>query len=260
MCKWGYNDAVRHDGFTLIELLVVITVIAILAAILLPVFSQARERARMTGCLSNARQLAMAVYTYTQDYDEALPPSTNYAVPTSVPERIWTRLIQPYVRDTNIFVCPSASGSGFPADWSQRGIGSMGYTAATAYDPAEREGFATPAVLVQMEEPARTPLFGDTASGPTAQKYRGYVFDPYVGKPNLTDPRLGTPLVADRDLVQELNHLPPAQLKPLYARHFATGDNRGLATLIFADGHAKTYSAASILAQEKGANLLWRFR
>ncbi|MCS6949697.1 MAG: type II secretion system GspH family protein [bacterium] len=250
----------RERAFTLLELLVVMAIIATIAAILLPVLSQARERARMTGCLSNARQLALAVYTYTQDYDEALPPSTNYAVPTSVPERIWTRLIQPYVRDTGIFVCPSASGSGFPADWSQRGIGSMGYTAATAYDPAEREGFASPATLLHIEEPARTPLFGDTASGPTAQKYRGYVFDPYVGQPNSVDPRLGTPLVADRDLVLELNHLPPAQLKPLYARHFATGDNRGLATLILADGHAKTYSAASILAQERGANLLWRFR
>lgn len=250
----------RGNGFTLIELLVAIAIVASLPAILFPALSQARERTRMNGCLSHARQLALAVYAYTQDYEEALPPSTNYAVPTTVPERIWTRLIQPYVRDTSIFVCPSASGSGFPADWSLRGIASIGYSAATAYDPTEREGFASPATLVQMEEPARAPLFGDTASGPTALKYRGYVFDPYVGQPNPRDPRLGTPLVADRDLVQELNHLPPALLKPLYARHFATGDNRGLATLLFADGHAKAYSAASILAQERGASLLWRFR
>jgi hypothetical protein len=111
-----------------------------------------------------------------------------------------------------------------------------------------------------MEEPARTPMFGDTASGPTAEKYRGYVFDPYVGETNPRDPRLSPPLVADRDLVRELNHLPPARLKPLHARHFATGDNRGLAVLIFGDGHAKAYSAASILAQDRGANLIWRFR
>lgn len=256
----GVPEVVKSTAFTLTELIGVIAIIAALSAVLLPVFGQARERARMTRCLSHARQLALAVCTYTQDYDEALPPSTNYAVPTSVPERIWTRLIQPYVRDTHVFICSSASGAGFPADWSQRGIGSMGYTAATAYDPLEREGFSTPAVLAQVDEPARIPLFGDTPSGPTAQKYRGYVFDPYVGQPSSTDPRLGTPLVADRDLVRELNHLPPSQLKPLFARHFATGDNRGLATLLFADGHAKTYSAASILAQERGANLLWRFR
>lgn len=259
--RFGYNIAMRYrHGFTLIELLVVIAIIAILAAILFPVFAQARERARQAACLSNARQLAMAVQTYLQDHDEAFPPSTNYDVPVDVPERIWTRLIQPYVKDTNIFTCPSASRTGFPSDWSQRGIGSIGYTTATAYDPLQLEGFAVPAALPQMEEPARTPLFGDTASGPTAEKYRGYVFDPYNGEPNPRDPRLGTPLVADRDLVRELNHLPPARLKPLYARHFATGTNRGLATLIFADGHARGYSAASILAQDRGANLLWRFR
>jgi prepilin-type N-terminal cleavage/methylation domain-containing protein len=250
----------KREGFTLIELLVVIAIIAILAAILFPVFAQARERARQTACLSNARQLAMAVQTYLQDYGEAFPPSTNYDVPIEVPERIWTRLIQPYVKDVNIFTCPSASRTGFPSDWSQRGVGSIGYTTITAYDPLQVEGFATPALLPQMDEPARTLLFGDTASGSTAEKYRGYVFDPYNGEPNPRDPRLGTPLVADRDLVRELNHLPPARLKPLYARHFATGNNRGLATLIFADGHAKGYSAASILAQDRGANLIWRFR
>ena len=60
-------------GFTLIELLVVIAVIAILAAILFPVFAQAREKARQTACLSNMRQMSMAVQMYTQDYDESLP-------------------------------------------------------------------------------------------------------------------------------------------------------------------------------------------
>jgi len=263
-CRRGAKTNSVHStcvrGFTLIELLVVIAIIAILAAILFPVFAQARERARQTQCLSNARQLALAVQAYLQDHEEAFLPSTNYAVPTDIPERIWTRVIQPYVRDTGIFICPSAQRTGFPADWAQRGIGSIGYTAATAYDPQEIEGFAAPVYLAQMEEPARTPMFGDTASGPTAEKYRGYVFDPYVGETNPRDPRLSPPLVADRDLVRELNHLPPSRLKPLYARHFATGDNRGLATLIFGDGHAKAYSAASILAQDRGANLIWRFR
>jgi prepilin-type processing-associated H-X9-DG protein len=54
--------------------------------------------------------------------------------------------------------------------------------------------------------------------------------------------------------------LPPGQLKPVLARHFASGNDSGLATLGFADGHAKAYSARSILAQEAGANLIWRFR
>jgi prepilin-type N-terminal cleavage/methylation domain-containing protein len=113
-------------GFTLIELLVVIAIIAILAAILFPVFAQAREKARQTQCLSNARQLALAVQSYLQDHEEAFLPSTNYAVPTNIPERIWTRIIQPYVRDTGIFICPSAQRAGFPSrlvaarDWLHR--------------------------------------------------------------------------------------------------------------------------------------------
>src|SRR3981189_2979626 len=66
-------DAMRHAGFTLIELLVVIAIIAILAAILFPVFAQARAKARQTSCLSNTKQVGTAVQTYTQDYDELLP-------------------------------------------------------------------------------------------------------------------------------------------------------------------------------------------
>jgi prepilin-type N-terminal cleavage/methylation domain-containing protein len=63
----------RVSGFTLIELLVVIAIIAILAAILFPVFAQAREKARQTACLSNSKQMALGLAQYTQDYDEQLP-------------------------------------------------------------------------------------------------------------------------------------------------------------------------------------------
>jgi prepilin-type N-terminal cleavage/methylation domain-containing protein len=63
----------RSRGFTLIELLVVIAIIAILAAILFPVFAQAREKARQASCLSNAKQMSTAVMMYAQDYDETFP-------------------------------------------------------------------------------------------------------------------------------------------------------------------------------------------
>jgi len=176
------------------------------------------------------------------------------------PERVWPARIQPYARSQQIFQCPSAPYTGFPSNWAGRGLASIGYTTATAYDPAQIEGFPTMTRSTLIDTPTRTALFGDTANGPTEEKYRGYVFDPYNGPAHATDPRLGTPLIADRDLVKELSSLPPAALKPMFARHFANGANRGRALLVFADCHAKTYSAASILAQEKGANIIWRFR
>jgi prepilin-type N-terminal cleavage/methylation domain-containing protein len=244
----------RRAGFTLIELLVVIAIIAILASMLLPALSRAKEKAKQVNCLSNARQLALAVMMYTEDHADTFPPSTDYSADTSLPERIWTMKVFPYVQSTAVFSCPSVQNKAFPSNWAERGLGSIGYTTATAYDPLEVEGFSTFTKASIMESPTRSPLFGDTANGPTADKYRGYVFDPYNGQKNQSDPRLGTPLIAARDLVKELSNLAPAALKPIYARH------SGLVILILADGHAAAYTTASILAQDRGANLHWRFR
>lgn len=251
----------RRAGFTLIELLVVIAIIAILAAILLPVFARAREKARQTMCMNNARQLSLAVQMYLQDHDEVFPPSTNYTVPTNSPARTWTQIVQPYLKNWQLFLCPSASFSPTARtfDWSNRGEVSIGYNALTAIDPSKVEGRPTPAALPQVEEPARTVFFADTPSGLTALKYRGYVFDPMNGRPNPRDVRLSTPLVADTDLVAN-SALPPSRLKPVYCRHLADGSGAGSATLVFADGHVKPYSARQILGQDAGANLIWRFR
>ena len=94
--KERYSE--KSIGFTLIELLVVIAIIAILAAILFPVFARARDKARQSSCLSNVKQLTSGILMYAQDYDEFLPISS--------PVR-WWNLVQPYVKNTQILVCPS---------------------------------------------------------------------------------------------------------------------------------------------------------
>src|SRR5437868_851442 len=113
----------RFGDFTLIELLVVIAIIAILAAILFPVFAQAREAARKTSCISNLKQLMLGWLMYSQDYDEAYPMAAECSPGCPEPMVFWTELIHPYVksgsnaklqgggddlsnRGASVFICP----------------------------------------------------------------------------------------------------------------------------------------------------------
>ena len=106
----------RTHGFTLIELLVVIAIIAILAAILFPVFARARENARKSTCQSNLKQIALGNRMYMNDYDEMTlrwrrysfqAPTANYPLPTD--QQSMPALLMPYVKNTGIFFCPSAA-------------------------------------------------------------------------------------------------------------------------------------------------------
>ena len=93
----------KRHGFTLIELLVVIAIIAILAAILFPVFAKAREKARQTSCANNEKQMGTAIMQYTQDYDEKYPgryEGWNEWMS-------WKELIQPYIKNRQVYQCPS---------------------------------------------------------------------------------------------------------------------------------------------------------
>ncbi len=99
----------RRRGFTLIELLVVIAIIAILAAILFPVFARAREKARQTTCLSNVKQLTLGLLMYAQDYDERLVIASNWhiVVNGAVRTTYWHRPLEVYVNNNQLFNCPS---------------------------------------------------------------------------------------------------------------------------------------------------------
>src|SRR5438093_7197885 len=104
----------NRNGFTLIELLVVIAIIAILAAILFPVFAQAREKARAASCLSNLKQLSLGMLMYSQDYDETFPEwrwDLHYkdgSFSKNNGTTVWWNAIYPYVKNAKVYTCPSA--------------------------------------------------------------------------------------------------------------------------------------------------------
>lgn len=102
--KWRSQ---RCQGFTLIELLVVIAIIALLAAILFPVFARARENARRSTCQSNLKQMGLGIMQYKQDYDERFPPSRLGTPACPFLGLSWGSAIMPYVKSSQIFKCPS---------------------------------------------------------------------------------------------------------------------------------------------------------
>jgi len=167
----SYNAPTRR-AFTLIELLVVIAIIALLAAILFPVFARARENARKSSCASNLKQLTLAWQQYTQDYDERACPSVYFS-PDFSQETGWDfdmkwnpdftvnstnlGLIGPYTKNQQIQQCPSFTGKGY-------GRPQTGYAYNTTYIGA-LDTSATPAklpaTLSQITHPSATVLFAD---------------------------------------------------------------------------------------------------
>lgn len=168
----------RRRAFTLIELLVVIAIIAILAAILFPVFAQAREAARKTACLNNLKQMGTGLLMYSQDFDEELPPAwIGYpAVPFPGQAR-WMDVVQPYVKNTQIFSCPSSTAkyAPVPSGGTVNGSGvadkNGGYAMNVAYyDNSDAAHPPTPVMDVVGEYPKNLAALAEPAG-------TAYVFD-----------------------------------------------------------------------------------
>jgi len=217
-------------GFTLIELLVVIAIVAILAAILFPVFARAREKARQASCTSNLKQIGTAMMMYVQDYDEVLPDllmgrdtgiSANY--------RAWNAVVMPYVANSQVFVCPSAVG------WAsskistygliQGGYGAMrevlGYNSSLGYKAADwggdeskdSPGYGQP--IADMDSPAEVVVIVDSTNWTCQRDY-------WERTDNAKSPTAS--------LATKYNH----------AYYVVDSRHNGQANAAFADGHVKS--------------------
>ncbi len=159
----GHNNPKK--GFTLIELLVVIAIIAILAAILFPVFAQAREKARAISCLSNTKQLSLGFIQYEQDFDETCPNGiNNYGGGNG-----WAGQVYTYVKSTQVFVCPDDSSNAGSAlqNGDHDRASSYIYNANTNInnDPKYTGLIPSSAVtLAQFASPAKTVLLCEGAN------------------------------------------------------------------------------------------------
>jgi len=172
-----------RKGFTLIELLVVIAIIAILAAILFPVFARAREKARQTACLNNVKEITLAILMYAGDYDECLP--FHYNVPPVGARSGLAQTIQPYIKNAQIYNCPSSNGR-VTAPISYLEHGSYGYhTGWPCGTGLFTNGVVPPTrMLAEIRRPAEIYMMGDVMQDPNAP---GWTHSPSAG-PFLCDP------------------------------------------------------------------------
>ena len=203
-------------GFTLIELLVVIAIIAILAAILFPVFAKAREKARQASCLSNCKQLAIAVISYAQDYDEKMVGYCTQC-PVNVWHPVW-EMLNPYIKNTQVWICPSQTGV-------VQGLGSN-----IQHLIIDLNWGAVPVSMAEITMPAEKLLFADAQDGPTAGGKEGPGGNPVIWCP------AGHPGY-------------PPTWNDVFRGGISSRHNGG-SNCVFADGHAKWKNLQAMLSNE----------
>ncbi|HVT14219.1 MAG TPA: prepilin-type N-terminal cleavage/methylation domain-containing protein [Fimbriimonadaceae bacterium] len=183
--------AKNSKGFTLIELLVVIAIIAILAAILFPVFAQAKAAAKKTAALSNTKQITLAGLMYIDDNDGYLLPRYDAdGTQATLPDltNIWTNIIQPYVKNEGLFSDPAAKDQKYGGIWVDNPAGAptkLGRGWPGIGENATMMGWywivngaidRNVPTVNQFQDVTRTVLFGSSYNGPTTDGYRGYLF------------------------------------------------------------------------------------
>lgn len=250
------NQNAGKSAFTLIELLVVIAIIAILAAILFPVFAQAREKARATSCLSNEKQLALGIIQYIQDYDESFPinpqadNTTNYDY-----DQTWIVNVQPYIKSYGVFLCPDdnhtvpvsgASGYSGPKDsyvsnsalgydwefgggWTPEGVINSGYTWAFG-----GKSYPKPRASAEVNFPSSTIMVAERWGEPNVNPNFG-AFAPYgvvATGPDGLEGGYGLP-------GQSAAHTACNTPDPNSPGLIAVG-HQGRSNFAFCDGHAKS--------------------
>lgn len=235
------QSSYKSRGFTLIELLVVIAIVAILAAILFPVFARARENARRTSCLSNLKQIGLGIMQYTQDYDETYPSYGTYIGNTDAAP-FWTTTVQPYLKSAALLRCPSSLTS------PSTSIGHYGAnilvlkstrSATDTYEPGLKlaeVNFPASIYMVMDSGASRVVPWGATLS---VRNGSGNHYLPGVG--GMEPPPASAVDVAYQDDYQR-------------GRHFL-GVN-----ITYADGHAKWIKSSDVYRQASicGVRCQWR--
>lgn len=244
--------AVPRAGFTLIELLVVIAIIAILAAILFPVFAQAREKARMAVCSSNVKQIALGVMQYAQDYDETLCSAGSNAANRGR----WFFQIGPYVKNYQIFTCPLLPESKLSGVFNDNksGYGWSETLAGTGYNTAAEAGLP----LSAIPKPADTIVVGDSGF----DNCNGWLMYRVPPKEFRANPAIVNPVVAPKFRHHATERI---TVTPLNCQAGRTDPMPldGLCTFAFLDGHAKALKEGTAFAEaanEGGVNLNDRTR
>ena len=215
----------------MIELLVVIAIIAILAAILFPVFARARENARRTSCLSNMKQIGLGALQYSQDYDEkwmqGLRDEPPYLLPNGVPAT-WDLVLQPYIKSTQVLTCPSDSGGAMDLP----GFGRVRRSYATTEYSLDRNYRMGPggASIAIFPATALTVLVGEKRMCPqSATDLAQYSYCSILRNTDELTSTKGT------FMWQEYNTPPYGELPHL-----------GSSILLYMDGHAKAWLGGNV--------------